>query len=274
MVAACLSACATTPSPESPIERAQRELRQTPPVLVAEGCLYYRVLLGFNHYLQAESRSLARDASKRVAAELGSYGVSPKHFAAPLMCASSLPPRALDAKGLVAARDGAPHSSEAVAFPIAFDASLAQDATLVAAYQQVFAACDSDRYRRERRYDCPLLGEAQAALLRKRLATDYLLALSVGGDHASAAHKTGTVGLGLLLGYISIPRNQATARLRLVDLRSGHLVWSSFSDEFIGRDPGRLRYEIGEGGKAAERTLIVREGWEKKLLKTLFAAQR
>mgnify|MGYP001795228582 CR=1 FL=1 len=71
-----------------------------------------------------------------------------------------------------------------------------------------------------------------------------------------------------------LPEDGATARVRLVKLDEGTLVWSSFPAEFEGTSPGDQFYDIGEGGKARYEALKVRKGWEKKLIKPLFDKQR
>lgn len=268
------SACAHVPVGESPIEQAQRRLPKESALVVAEACFYYRNLLDFNHYLKEESRTLAADGARSLIAAFKDYGVSLSQFAVPLMCASPLPPRSNDKDGRVAESLEKEESSPVTAFPIPYAEVVKNDAVLKAAYEKLFAECDWHSYKKSTLYECPLLSAEQAALLKSRLKTSYLVALSLGGDRASPMHKTGSVAFGLLLGFINVPSDEATARVRLINLDTGALVWSSFPAEFEGTSPADLYYRVGEGGEARYEDLKVRKGWEKKLLKPLFAKQR
>ena len=270
-----MAGCASVPKGESPIEQAQRRMPKEPPLIVAEGCLYYRNLLDYNHYLKAESRLLAGDGARALIAAFKEKGVAISQFAVPLMCASPLPPRATDKQGRVAESLQKEQPAPLTPFPIAYYDAVKGDATLQAAYEKLYAPCDWQAYRKQKLYECPLLSPEQAALLKARLKTSYVVALSLGGDRASPLHKTGSFAFGLLLfGFINVPGDDATARIRLISLDTGALVWSSFEDEFNGAEPSDLYYELGEGGKAANRELLVDKGWEQRLLKPLFAKQR
>ena len=268
------SACASLPTGESPIEQAQRRLPKESALVVAEGCFYYRNLLDFNHYLKEESRTLASDGARALIAAFKDFGVRLSQFAVPLMCASPLPPRADDVDGRVAESLEKEMPAPLTPFPVAYFDAVGNDPALKAAYIKLFGECDSKAYKSQRLYECPLLSAEQAALLKARLKTSYVIALSLGGDRASPMHKTGSFAFGLLLGFLSVPSDEATARIRLVNLDNGSLVWSSFPAEFEGAKPSDLQYDIGEGGQARHDELRVRKGWEKKLLKPLFARQR
>lgn len=68
-------------------------------------------------------------------------------------------------------------------------------------------------------------------------------------------------------------RSPATARLRLISLETGALVWSSFEPEFAGRLPAGVYYDLDGGGSRYE-SLRIDERWVPRLLKTLFQPQR
>lgn len=269
-----LVACATIPPAETPVEAAQRRLPREPPVLVAEGCLYRRNLTDFNHYLRAESLQLAEDGGKEVIAELkDTHGIVIGRRVVPLMCASPLPPRGEDQEGRVAPSLAQEQPVEKLKFPVSLHAALAADTELRAAYARLFEACDHRRYRTEKLYECPLLEAAQAALLKARLKAPYVLALSIAGESASPANRGGVMMLGLLLGFIGIPGDEATARLRLISLETGALVWSSFEAEFAGRSPAGVYYDL-DGGSSRYQELRIDQRWVSRLLKTLFEPQR
>lgn len=269
-----LGACASLPVGEVPIEEAQRRMVAEPPVLVADGCLYRRNLASFNHYLTEDSRTLAQDGAKEVIAGFKEYGgVGIKQFVVPLMCATDMPPRGEDAEGRIALNEATESLTVKKTFPQALTPTVEADAALLAAYSQLFAACDDERYRKEDRYDCPLLKPAQAALLKARLKTSHLVVLSVGGDRSSAANRTAGMVFGLLLGFINIPGDEGTARVRLVNLDSGNLVYSSFPGEFRGQSPADIYYDIG-GGRSRYDDLRITEDWVKRMVKPLFAKQR
>lgn len=268
-----LAGCAGRPIAETPIEQAQRRLPAEPPVVVAEGCLYHRNLLSFNHYLQAESRQLAEDGARELLAELAQRGIRVTRFSTPLMCASPLPPRGEDREGRVApdlAR-GAEVSKQR--FPVALNPSLTDDEALRAAYAQLFGGCEHERYRRENLYECPLLSPDQSRRLRARLKAPYVMALSVAGDRASAANRGSAVALGLLLGFLNIPEDEAQIRIRLINLETGALVWSSFEAEFRGVSPSGVFLDI-DGASSRYDDLRLTEDWAERMLAPLFEKQR
>lgn len=273
LVPAALSACAGQPVGESPIEAAQRRLPKEMPLIVAEGCYYRRNLLAFNHYLKVESRELAKEGAQDLIAAFKEKGVPIQSFAVPLMCASSLPPRLDDKEGRFAESIEKEEPVEKLKFPIALNEVVGQDQTLKAAYEKLFAPCDYKRYRKEDLYDCPLLKPEEATLLKARLKTGYVLALSIAADRASAAHKTSTFTFGLLLGVISFPEDAATARVRLIDLTTGNLVWSSFPGEFSGDELSSVYYTEA-GSRSRYDELEVKKGWAKRMIKSLFEKQR
>ena len=274
-LSALLTACAGMPIGESPIEEAQRRMPvEAAPVLVADGCLYRRHLTAYNHYLVMESRQLGEDGAKEVIAGFKEYGkVGIRQMVVPLMCATDMPPRGDDKKGFVSPEQDSAVAAVEKPFPQPLNDTVAKDAALLAAYSQLFAACDDSRYRKEDRYDCPLLAPAQAALLKARLKTSYLVVLSVGGDRASPANRTAGMMLGLLLGFINIPGDEGTARVRVVNLDTGNLVYSSFPGEFRGQSPADIYYDIG-GGRSRYEDLKITEDWVKRMVKPFFEKQR
>lgn len=266
-----LGGCATTPRTEVPIEEAQRRLPKEPPVLVAEGCLLRRNAFYLNHYIIDESREIATQGAKEVIAGFKEYGqVNIQQFSVPLMCATDMPPRAEEKGGRIAASVGKEKEGQSLTFPEPLEPALAKDAALLAAYAQLFGDCDDTRYRKERRYDCPLLSTEQAALLKSRLKTSYVVALSVGGERLSNSNRTAGVLFGLLLGGLNIGRDEAVARVRLVNLETGNLVYSSYPSEFNGRTPADLGDVGGSGGDA----LAVDERWVRRMVRPLFEKQR
>ena len=276
LVALCLlSACAGMPEvKETPIEEAQRRMVKEPPVLVADGCLYRRYLTSFNHYLVKESRTLAEDGAKEAIAAFKEYGgVSIRQQVVPLMCATDMPPRAEDLKGYISPEMDSKVEAVEKAFPEPLNDVVAKDDALRAAYLQLYTACDDERYRKEKRFDCPLLKPEQAALLKGRLKSPYAVALSVGGDRASAANRTASVMFGLLLGFINIPGDEGTARVRLVNLETGNLVYSSFDGDFRGQAPSDVFFDVG-GGRSRFEDLRITENWVERMVKPLFERQR
>lgn len=269
-----LVGCAALPITEVPIEEAQRRMAAEPPVLVADGCLYRRNLASFNHYLTEESRTLAQDGAKEVIAGFKEYGgVSIKQFVVPLMCATDMPPRGEDKEARIALSEATAQIVVKKPFPQALTPSVEKDTVLREAYTQLFGACDDARYRKEDRYDCPLLKPEQAALLKARLKTSHLVVLSVGGDRSSPANRTAGLMFGLLLGFINIPGDEGTARVRLVNLDTGNLVYSSFPGEFRGQSPSDIYYDIG-GGRSRYDDLRITDDWVKRMVKPLFEKQR
>lgn len=266
-----LVGCATVPQPEVPIEEAQRRLRVEPPVLVADGCLLRRNAFYLNHYIIDESRELATQGAKEVIAGFKEFGgVSIRQFSVPLMCATDMPPRAEEKGGRIAASVGKEAEGQSLTFPEPLQPAVAQDPALLAAYSQLFGDCDDARYRKERRYDCPLLTPEQATLLKSRLKASYVVALSVGGERLSNSNRTAGVLFGLLLGGLNIGRDEAVARVRLVNLDTGNLVYSSYPSEFNGRTPA----DISELGGSGSRALTIDERWVKRMVQPLFEKQR
>ena len=266
-----LGACATTPPPEVPIEEAQRRLPAEPPVLVADGCLYRRNAFYLDHYIIDESRDLATQGAKEVMAGFKEYGkVDIRQFTVPLMCATEMPPRGDVKGGRIAESLGKEAEAKSLTFPEPLNAAIAGDEPLMAAYTQLFGACDDARYRKERPYDCPLLKPEQAALLKARLKTSYVVALSVGGERLSNSNRTAGVMFGLLLGGLGIGRDEAVARVRLVNLDTGNLVYSSYPSEFNGRTPA----DLGELGGSGSRALAIDEQWVRRMVRPLFEKQR
>jgi len=268
-----LQACASLPPGEVPIEEAQRRMTKEPPVLVADGCLYRRNLMSFNHYIVEDSRELGRDGAKELIAGFKEYGVDMRQFVVPVMCATPMPPRGDDKEGRVSMSEDTQSVAVKKTFPEPLSPAVAKDAALFAAYTQLFAPCDDARYRKENRYDCPLLTPEQAALLKTRLKTSYIVALSVAGDRASPANRTAGVMFGLLLGFINIPTDAGTARVRVVNLDTGNLIYSSFVGEFRGQSPSDIYYDIG-GGRSRYEDLKIDEKWVKRMIKPLFEKQR
>lgn len=268
-----LAGCATLPRGEVPIEEAQRRMPKELPVLVADGCLYKRNLTSFNHYLIAESRQLAKDGATELMAGFKAYGVPMSQYVVPLMCAASMPPRSEDKEGRIAESDSNQDNAVKKTFPQPLNQAIAKDEKLLAAYTQLFVACDDEKYRKEKRYDCPLLTPEQATLLKSRLKSPYAVVLSMGGDRASAANRTAGVMFGLLLGAVIIPGDEGTARVRVVNLETGNLIYSSFPGEFKGQSPGDIYYDIG-GGRSRYEDLKITENWVERMIKPLFAKQR
>lgn len=263
-----LAGCASVPPSEVPIEEAQRRLPKESPVVVADGCLYRRNLAYVNQFIVDESKTLAQDGAKEVIAGFKAFGVSIPQFVVPVMCATEMPPRGDVKGGNIAPSISKPEEGKSLLFPEPLNPIVAKDALLLAAYTQLFAACDDSRYRKENRYDCPLLKPEQAALLKARLKTSYIVALSVGGARASTASRTAGVAFGLLLGFINIAGDEGTARVRLVNLDTGNLVYSSFPAEFRGRSPADVYYDGGSD------ELKITENWVDRMIKPLFKKQR
>ncbi len=268
-----LSACATRPIGEVPIEEAQRRMVSEAPVLVADGCLYRRNLAYLNQFIIDESRKLGQDGAKEVIAGFKEYGgVTIGQFVVPLMCATEMPPRGDEKGGLIATSEATQNVAKSLLFPEPLNPAVANDAALLAAYVQLFGACDDRRYRKENRYDCPLLKPEQAALLKARLKTSYIVALSVGGERASVANRSAGAVFGLLLGFINIAGDTGTARVRVVNLDTGNLVYSSFPGEFRGQSPADNYNNIG--GRSNFGDLEITENWVKRMVKPLFEKQR
>ncbi len=269
---AMLAGCATLPPTEVPIEEAQRRLVKEAPVLVADGCLYRRNMLYLNHFIIDESRTLAEEGAKEVIAGFKEYGgVAIKQFVVPVMCATEMPPRGDEKGGRISDSEDTQDKAKSLTFPEPLIAAIANDEPLLAAYTQLFGDCDDRRYRKEKRYDCPLLKPEQAALLKTRLKTSYLVALSVGGERLSTANRSAGVVFGLLLGAINIVGDAGTARVRLVNLDTGNLVYSSYPSEFNGQTPADLD---GFAGGSGASSLQITENWVKRMVKPLFEKQR
>lgn len=265
---ALLAGCASLPPAEVPIEEAQRRMAAEPPVVVADGCLYRRNMFYLNHFIIDESRQLAEEGSKEVIEGFKAHGgVHIRQFVVPLMCATQMPPRGEEKGGRISLSEASQDKAKSLTFPEPLIAAIADDAPLLAAYTQLFAACDDQRYRKEKRYDCPLLKPEQASLLRARLKTSYIVALSVGGERLSGANRSAGVVFGLLLGAINIASDEGSARVRLVNLDTGNLVYSSYPSEFNGRLPA------DEGGSGAQ-SLKITDDWVKRMVKPLFRKQR
>jgi len=268
-----LSACATYQIGEVPIEEAQRRLVKEPPVLVADGCLYRRNLAYLNQFIIDESRTLAQDGAKEVIAGFKEFGgVNIQQQVVPVMCATEMPPRGDEKGGIIAPTSGKPDEGKSLLFPEPLNAAVAKDEPLLAAYTQLFGSCDDERYRRENRYDCPLLKPEQAALLKARLKASYVVALSVGGERASTANRSAGAVFGLLMGFINIAGDAATARVRLVNLDTGNLVYSSYPGEFRGQSPADNYNDIG--GRSSYGDLQITENWVKRMVKPLLEKQR
>lgn len=268
LLATLLAGCAALPVGEVPIEEAQRRLPKEPPVVVADGCAYNRNLVYLNAFLTAESRDLGQQGAKEVIEGLKAFGVNSKQLTVPIMCATEMPPRE-DAKGgLIADNIDSVKTAKSLYFPLPLNDTVAKDEPLFHAYEQLFGNCDDKAYRKQKRYDCPLLKPVQAALLKARLKTSYVLALSVGGQKLSTANRTAGAVFGLLLGAINIGADEGTARIRLVNLDTGNLVYSSFPADFSGDTPAD---SLGSG-RAGD--LRIDEKWVKRMLKPLFEKQR
>ena len=269
-----LQACATRPElAEVPIEEAQRRMVKEPPVLVADGCLYRRNLAYVNQFIIDESRTLAEDGAKEVIEGFKKYGnVSIKQKVVPVMCATEMPPRGIEKGGSIAPSSDKPNEGKSLTFPEPMSPVVEGNAELFAAYTKLYGDCDEKRYRKERRYDCPLLSPEQAALLKSRLKTSYVVALSVGGEKLSTANRSAGVVFGLLFGAINIGGDLGTARVRLVNLDTGALVYSSFLGDFQGNsaaDSGS-----GFGNRSSVDALLINEKWVEKMVKPLFEKQR
>lgn len=267
-----LAGCVSVPVvSEVPIEEAQRRLLKEPPVLIADGCLYRRNLVYLNHYIIDESRQLAQQGAKEVIAGFKEYGgVTIQQQVVPLMCATKMPPRGEEKGGRIAESEGKEAQGKSLTFPEPLNPAVASDAPLLEAYTQLFGDCDDQRYRKEKRYDCPLLKPEQAALLKTRLKTSYVVALSVGGERLSTSNRTAGAVFGLLLGGINIGSDGGTARVRLVNLDTGNLVYSSYPSEFNGQTPE----DVGSLGGSGSGRLQITENWVKRMVKPLFEKQR
>lgn len=275
LIALLLDACAGLPPAETPIEQAQRRMPHEAPLMVVDSCVYRRNLASFNHYIIEDSRQLANEGAPELMATFKDFGVTIRQYVVPVMCATNMPPRASDADGRVALNQDQEDRAESRRFPLALNDTVGQDAVLLAAYARLFEPCDFKAVRAERRYDCPLLSTEQAALLKARLKTPYLVAFSVGGDRSSPAHRSGMVAFGLLLGLINIPSDEGTARVRVVNLETGNLIYSSFRGEFTGQSPADVYYDAEYGGGRSRYTdLKINAGWAKRMVKPLFAPQR
>ena len=262
-----LHACATAPVPEVPIEDAQRRLVKEPPVVVADGCLYRRNLAYLNHFIIDESRDIAEQGAKEVMAGFKLYGgVEIKQFVVPVMCATRMPPRGDEKGGRISDSEATQDKAKSLTFPEPLSPVVENDAALFAAYTQLFGDCDEKRYRKEKRYDCPLLKPEQAALLKARLKTSYIVAVSVGGERVSGANRTAGAIFGLLLGGLNIANDAGTARVRLVNLDNGALVYSSFTRDFSGEAPADSRGTVS--------SIEITENWVKRMVKPLFEKQR
>ena len=268
-----LAGCASLPPGESPIEEAQRRLVKEPPVLVADGCLYRRNLAYLNQFIVDESKTLGQDGAKEVIVGFKDYGVNIGQLVVPVMCASAIPPRGDEKGGRIAPSASRPNEGKSLLFPEPLNAIVAKDEALLAAYTQLFAACDDARYSKESRYDCPLLTSEQAALLKARLKTSYIVALSVGGERASTANRSAGAAFGLLLGFVNIAGDEGTARVRLVNLDTGNLVYSSFPGEFRGQSPSDTYYDLG-ASRSSYADLKITEDWVRRMVKPLFEKQR
>ena len=265
-----LSACATAPIPETPIEEAQRRMPTETPVLVADGCLYRRNLAYLNHFIVDESRELGQQGAKEVMAGFKEFGVDIKQFVVPVMCATKMPPRGTEKGGRISQSESTQDKAESLTFPEPLSSLIANDAPLFAAYGQLFDDCDDQRRRKEKRYDCPLLKPEQAALLKSRLKTSYIVAVSVGGERVSTANRSAGAVFGVLFGFINIAGDAGVARVRLVNLDTGGLVYSSFSGDFSGRSPADFD---GNGGGGTS-SMQIDEKWVKRMVKPLFEKQR
>lgn len=269
---ALLGGCASRPVSESPVEEAQRRLPKEPPVLVADGCLYRRNLAYLNHYIIDESRALATQGAQEVIAGFKEHGgVLIKQQVVPVMCATQMPPRGDEKGGRISQSEDTQHIAKSLTFPEPLSPVVENNTALFAAYTQLFGDCDDQRYRKERRYDCPLLTPEQAALLKARLKTSYLVALSVGGERYSAANRSAGAVFGLLFGAINIAGDAGTARVRLVNLDTGNLVYSSYPSEFRGATPADLS---GFDGGSGSSSLAITDNWVKRMVKPLFEKQR
>ena len=268
-----LASCATVPMGEVPIEEAQRRMVSEPPMVIADGCLYRRNLAYLNQFVIDESRTLGADGAKEIIAGFKDFGVSIKQFAVPVMCATAMPPRGDEKGGIIAPSTAQADKGKGLLFPEPLSPSVANDEPLLAAYTQLFGDCDDSRYRKENRYDCPLLKPAQAALLKARLKTSYIVALSVGGERSSVANRSAGAVFGVVFGFINIAGDEATARVRLVNLDTGNLVYSSFGGDFRGQAPSDVYYDIG-GGRSNYGDLKITEDWVKRMVKPLFDKQR
>jgi len=65
-------------------------------------------------------------------------------------------------------------------------------------------------------------------------------------------------------------RDEAVARVRLVNLDTGNLVYSSYPSEFNGRTPA----DLGELGGSGSRALAIDEQWVRRMVRPLFEKQR
>lgn len=267
-----LAGCVNVPVvSEVPIEEAQRRLPKEPPVLVADGCLYRRNLAYLNHFIIDESRELATQGAKEVMAGFKEYGgVNITQLVVPVMCATAMPPRGEEKGGRISQSETTQDKAQSLLFPEPLNPIVAKDAPLLEAYTQLFGDCDDKRYRKERRYDCPLLKPEQAALLKARLKTSYLVAVSVGGERYSTANRSAGAVFGLLFGAINIAGDSGTARVRLVNLDTGNLVYSSYPSEFNGQTPE----DVGSLGGSGSSRLQITDNWVKRMVKPLFEKQR
>ncbi|MES2683099.1 MAG: hypothetical protein V4650_06220 [Pseudomonadota bacterium] len=265
-----LSACATKPIPETPIEEAQRRMPAEPPVVVADGCLYRRNLAYLNHFIIDESRDLGQQGAKEVMAGFKEFGVDIKQFVVPVMCATKMPPRGDEKGGRISQSESTQDKAESLTFPEPLSPLIANDAALFAAYGQIFDDCDDKRRRKEKRYDCPLLKPEQAALLKSRLKTSYIVAVSVGGERVSTASRSAGALFGVFLGFINIAGDAGVARVRLVNLDTGALVYSSFTGDYNGQSPA----DLDSNGGGGSRGMQIDERWVKRMVKPLFEKQR
>ncbi len=241
-------------------------------MLVADGCLYRRNAFYLNHFIIDESRELGEQGAKEVIAGFKEHGqVTIKQFVVPVMCATEMPPRGDQKGGRISQSENTQDKANSLTFPEPLSPAVASDEPLLAAYTQLFGDCDDKRYRKERRYDCPLLKPEQAALLKARLKASYIVALSVGGERLSTGNRTAGVVFGLLLGSINIGNDADTARVRLVNLDTGNLVYSSYPSEFNGQTPEDLD---GFNGGSGLRSLEITDNWVKRMVKPLFEKQR
>ncbi len=276
LVSSLFAGCAVRPDvPEVPIEEAQRRMIAESPVLVADACMYNRNLVYNNDYLMAESKDLGQQGAKEVIVGFKQHGISIKQFSVPIMCATEMPPRGDEKGGLIATQAETVSTAKSYYFPIALNDALGKDATLLAAYTQLFAHCDYKAYRKEKRYDCPLLKPEQAALLKARLKTSYIVALSIGGERFSTANRSAGALFGVLFGAINIGADAGSALMRLVNLDTGNLVYSSFPGEFSGQSAGD-NYSGGSNynGRSNNSDLRIDEKWVERMLKPLFEKQR
>lgn len=262
-----LAGCAARPEiPETPIEEAQRRMPNEPPVIIADGCMYNRNLIYNNDFLMKESKELGQQGAKELIEGFKRYGVTIKQLAVPIMCATEMPPRGEEKGGLIATNIDTVSTAKSYYFPIPLNDTVGKDEPLFKAYEQLFGPCDDKKYRKEKRYDCPLLKPEQAALLKSRLKTSYVVALALGGEKLSTANRSAGAIFGLLLGSINIGGDAGTALMRVVNLETGNLIYSSFPGEFRGDSAGDSSLDSAD--------LRIDEKWVERIVKPLFAKQR